>query len=146
MRTALLTIGTFDLFHVGHCDFLEACTWISDHVTVAVNPDAFVAEFKGRAPVVGVGDRLRVVRACRYVDAALIGSGAGSADAIEAWLRGVDAEHKVIAIGDDWARRDYLGQLGIDDDYLRRRGIMLVYVHSQNGLRSSELRERCRSL
>lgn len=116
---------------------------MSNHVTVALNQDDFVGRFKGREPVVAIGDRWRVVGACRYVDAVTVGSGEDSSGTIEAWLRGLDVEHRILAIGDDWASRGYLGQLGIDDDYLRRKGITLVYVHSQNDLHSTEIRERC---
>jgi cytidyltransferase-like protein len=50
----VLTIGTFDLLHVGHLELLAGCRELaggSGSVVVAVNRDAFVERYKGRRPV-----------------------------------------------------------------------------------------------
>ena len=139
--TSLLTIGTFDLFHAGHVEFLRACQRLAGHVTVALNPDDFVAEFKGVRPTMSLEERLAVVGACQYVDAAMRGFGAESGETIDAWMRSVNSP-RVLAIGSDWCGRDYLGQLRVDEDYLRRYDLTLVYVHPRSTLHSSDIRQR----
>lgn len=144
---SLLTLGTFDLFHPGHVAFLRQCAELSADVVVAVNPDEFVAEFKGQLPVLSAQERMQVVASCKYVSRAIIGGGRDSTNVIESWLRTADRERpRLLAIGADWAGRDYLGQLGIDAEFLRAHGITLVYVHPSNTLHSAEIRERCQQL
>jgi glycerol-3-phosphate cytidylyltransferase len=133
----VLTLGTFDLFHRGHVRLLARCralAGLGGIVVVALNPDDFVAQFKGRAPVVPLADRMEVVRSCRYVDRVIVGSGRDSTDAIE------DVGPDIIAIGDDWKERDYLGQLGVTQEYLDERRIRIVYLPYTQGVSSSQIR------
>lgn len=133
----VLTIGTFDLFHYGHVRLLARCAALagsSGLVVVAVNPDDFIAAYKGRAPVVPLAGRMEVVGACRYVDRVVENSGLNSGPAIEL------VEPDVIAVGDDWRERDYLGQLGITQAWLDKRGIRIVYLPRTEGISSSMLR------
>lgn len=146
MRTAVLTLGTFDLFHRAHVDLLDACAQMGDHVTVALNYDEFVEELKGHRPVLGYEDRLRVIAACRYVDLVIPGSGTCSGPAIEKWCELVPADHRLIVAGEDLAHVGYLERLHIDDDFLRNRGIRLVYVHNYKEIHSTDIRSRCKEI
>ena len=104
----VLTLGTFDLLHVGHLNLLRHCREIagSGVVTVAVNTDEFIERYKGRPPVMTLEERMTLVGALYVVDEVLPNDQPdGSAkDVIEA------AHPDVIVVGDDWADRDYLGQ------------------------------------
>ena len=139
--TSLLTIGTFDLLHVGHLSLLRKCRQLADHVTVAVNPDDFVAEFKGAKPVIPQIERMEMLRECRLVDAVMPASGRNSSTTIDIWTRGNDGP-RVLAIGLDWRDRDYMAQLGIDEDFLKFRCIELVYLDSESAQRSSAIKAK----
>jgi glycerol-3-phosphate cytidylyltransferase len=133
--TRVLTIGTFDLFHEGHVNLLERCRDLGT-VVVGVNDSEFVESFKGRAPVVDNHGRERVVMACRFVSDTFIHYGRDFAkDDIE--LVAPD----IIAVGDDWQGRDYLGQLGVTQDWLDARGIRVVYLPRTPGVSSTLLRD-----
>jgi glycerol-3-phosphate cytidylyltransferase-like family protein len=48
----------------------------------------------------------------------------------------------VIAIGSDWARRDYYKQMNFTQDWLDERGIMLLYIPYGKGASSTEIKRR----
>lgn len=133
----VLTLGTFDLFHFGHVRLLLRCRMLAGRtgeVVVAVNPDEFVASYKGHAPVVDLQGRMEVLRACKYVDRVVVGSGQSSLPVIEQVMP------TFIAIGDDWKDRDYLGQLGVTQEWLDERGISIVYLPYTDGISSTQIR------
>lgn len=132
----ILTLGTFDLFHVGHVRLFRRCAEMGT-LKVAVNSDEFVESYKGRRPVVPLDQRLEIVRACRYVDEAMANrTYERQRDVIER------AAPDAIVVGDDWRDRDYLGQLGLPPGWLERRGVELVYVPRTTGVSSSDLKAR----
>ncbi len=65
--------GTFDLLHRGHLEFLQGLRRRGDIVVVSVASDKNVIRRKGPArPIIKQADRLRLIEAMKYVDAALI--------------------------------------------------------------------------
>lgn len=64
----VLTFGCWDLFHLGHLRFLERAAGLGRRLIVGMAADAVVVRDKGRAPVVGQGERFAVLSALRYVD------------------------------------------------------------------------------
>lgn len=130
------TGGTFDLLHRGHMTFLARCAEFGD-VTVALNTDEFVEQYKGRRPVIPYGDRAAVLQACRHVTAVVPNrDGADSRTTIER------IQPDLIVVGSDWAVRDYHAQMGFDQPWLDRRGIGLCYLPYTDGVSSTILRGR----
>lgn len=123
MIKVLYTGGTFDLFHVGHINFLYHCKKISDKVVVSLNTDEFIEEFKGKNPIISYADRKKVLLSCRYVDEVIENVG-GKDSKISINL----INPTYIAIGDDWARKDYYGQMGFTQTWLDERDITLLYI------------------
>lgn len=140
-QPVVLTMGTFDLFHDGHVFLLSQCRKLAGagQVVVALNTDEFVARFKSE-PTHSLLARAVIIGACRYVDQVITNTGDENAKVVlekvaPTWL----------VIGQDWACRDYYGQLGITQDWLNAAGISLVYVPRPDGTMSStEVRERIR--
>ncbi|TFZ55266.1 cytidyltransferase [Methylorubrum sp. Q1] len=58
-----------DLLHPGHVRFFAAARALGGRLTVCVVPDARVAAYKGRPPVLTLVERVEIVAACRWVDA-----------------------------------------------------------------------------
>lgn len=138
--TVVLTIGTFDLLHKGHLELLRACRSMAGQhgvVAVAVNDDDFVARFKGHRPVQCMADRMETVAAIRWVDAVYRNSGAEYADRVIREVR-----PSILAVGDDWAGRDYLGQLHVTQGWLDSHGVRIEYVPRTTGESTTHLRER----
>ncbi len=113
MGLRVYTGGTFDLFHAGHVRLLARCAELGA-VTVALNTDEFIAEYKGKSPVMSFDERREVLEACRFVDdvVANIG-GADSRPSIEM------VKPDLVVIGSDWAKKDYYKQMQFDQDWFR---------------------------
>lgn len=130
------TGGTFDLFHAGHVAFLARCSRIGE-VIVALNTDEFIEAYKGKAPVCSYHEREAVLLACSYVDAVVKNEdGADSRSTIEKVMP------DIIAIGSDWARRDYYAQMNFNQDWLDERGIGLLYLPYTKNISSTEIKSR----
>jgi cytidyltransferase-like protein len=140
----VLTLGTFDLWHVGHVNLLRRCRRIAGHgsITVAVNTDEFVEAFKHHAPVIPFQQRIEVVSACRFVDAVVandqttVGSPANVV---------FEVAPDAIVVGSDWQGRDYLAQLGLTAEELDAAGIQIFYVPYTDGISSTMVREAMRA-
>lgn len=67
--------GAFDLFHVGHLDFLEKAAAQGDFLIVGLHTDPVVNRYKGaNFPIMNLHERTLSVLACRYVDEVVIGA------------------------------------------------------------------------
>lgn len=89
------TTGVYDLFHIGHVNLLRNAKALCDKLIVGVTVDELVS-YKGKNSVIPYVERIEVVRACRYVDAAIPQK---SIDKIEA-VRKLNAD--ILFVGDDW--------------------------------------------
>ncbi len=136
MKT-LYTGGTFDLFHFGHINFLKQCKRISDKVVVSLNTDDFIERFKGKRPILNYKEREQSLRYCKYVDEVILnGAGEDSRSCI------LTVEPTIIAVGDDWAKKDYYKQMGFDQRWLDDNQITLVYIPYTKTISATEIRNR----
>lgn len=140
-KPSVLTMGTFDLLHSGHIALFRECKKLVGplgYVHVAVNSDEFVEKFKGHRPILSADDRMGLVAAVRYVDEVYLNDGDDQAAVID------QAKPDWLAVGVDWACRDYYGQLGITAAWLKERSISLAYLaHEQSvSISSTKIRER----
>lgn len=132
----IYTGGTFDLFHSGHANFLRRCADLGT-VTVALNTDEFIEDYKGKPPVMTYAEREAVLRACKYVSRVIPNSGgADSKPSI------IESQCDLIVIGSDWARRDYYKQMGFTQDWLDEWGIGLMYLPYTKGISSTDIKQR----
>jgi len=67
--------GAFDLFHVGHVDFLEKVKQNADYVIVGLHTDVVVNKYRGsNFPIMNLQERVLSVLACKFVDEVVIGA------------------------------------------------------------------------
>lgn len=65
----VLTSGTFDLFHIGHAQYLEKAKALGDLLIVGVDSDAKVKQRKGpHRPIVPELERVQIISHCRHAD------------------------------------------------------------------------------
>jgi rfaE bifunctional protein nucleotidyltransferase chain/domain len=65
----VLTSGTYDLFHIGHAQFLEKAKELGDILIVGVDSDARVKKRKGpERPIVPENERVLILSHVRHVD------------------------------------------------------------------------------
>lgn len=133
----LYTGGTFDLFHAGHINFLSRCKLLADKVVVSLNTDEFIKSYKGFNPFYSFEQRKLILNSCIYVDKVI--SNSGNEDSTQAIEK---AQPHIIAIGTDWATRDYYSQMGFTQEWLDLRNIVLVYIPYTKDISSTIIKEK----
>jgi glycerol-3-phosphate cytidylyltransferase len=130
------TGGTFDLFHSGHVNFLKRCQEIAGvggRVVVALNTDEFIFNYKKKKPILSFQQRKDVLDSCRYVDEVVENSGGEDSKITIEMVQSVD----VIAIGSDWATKNYYAQMQFNQDWLDSKNISLIYIPYTKGISST---------
>lgn len=136
MGLKVYTGGTFDLFHAGHVNFLKRCQEIAGvggRVVVALNTDEFVFKYKKKKPILSFQQRKDVLDSCRYVDEVVENSGGEDSKITIEMVQSVD----VIAIGSDWATKNYYAQMQFNQDWLDSKNISLIYIPYTKGISST---------
>jgi len=73
--TVVYVAGAFDLFHVGHLDFLEMAKKEGDFLIVGLHTDPTVNRYKGaNYPIMNLHERVLSVLACKFVNEVVIGA------------------------------------------------------------------------
>lgn len=132
-------IGVFDLYHRGHVQLLKSCKEIGERLIVAVNGDELVSSYK-RPPIYNEADRLEIVKSSKYVDDAFIINAYDNKPQLKQY--NIDA----IVHGDDWERSSYLKQIVVTEEYLKDNNIDLVLLPYTQGVSTSELIKKIKSL
>lgn len=133
----LYTGGTFDLFHDGHVNLLKRCKLLSDKVVVSLNSDDFIFNYKGSYPVMSYEQRKTILESCIYVDSVIPNiNGANSKTSI------LEVNPDIIAIGSDWAYKDYYTQMGFDQQWLDDHNIMLLYIPYTTTISSTKIKNK----
>ena len=100
------TNGCFDLFHVGHYEYLRFARKQGDLLIVGLNSDASVRRLKGpQRPITGESERTRLLAALDVVDALVVFDQDSPADLIRAIrpdviVKGADYKHNEV-VGHD---------------------------------------------
>lgn len=141
MGLRVYTGGTFDLFHVGHLNLLKRCHEIAGEngqVIVSLNTDEFIQKYKGKPPVICYEDRKTILEACRYVDCVIENYGGEDSKESIVLAQLID----IVAIGSDWARKDYYKQMNFTQDWLDEQGISLIYIPYTKGISSTQIKTK----
>jgi glycerol-3-phosphate cytidylyltransferase len=130
--------GTFDTPHLGHVNFLQQAAEYGELV-VSLNTDKFIKEYKGQAPLYSYEERKEMLEYLGCVARVVPNTGgADSKQQIEL------VKPDIIAIGSDWATKDYYGQMGFTQDWLDERGIHLIYIPYSRAISTTDIKRRIR--
>ncbi len=141
MGLRVYTGGTFDLFHAGHVNLLKRCheiAGLTGQVIVSLNTDEFIEKYKGKKPLISYEDRKAILESCRYVDSVM--ENYGGEDSKESIILAQLID--VVAIGSDWARKDYYKQMNFTQDWLDEQGISLIYIPYTKGISSTSIKQK----
>lgn len=97
---AVITFGTFDVFHVGHVNILKRAREFGDKLIVGVSSDELNFSKKDRYPIYSQDDRISIVSSLRFVDEVFVEE---SLDKKLEYIKKYNAS--VLVMGDDWQGR-----------------------------------------
>lgn len=136
----LYTGGTFDLLHAGHVNFLKQCKSVvggNGKVVVSLNTDEFIYEYKKQSPIISFEERRSVLLGCKYVDDVV--PNIGGSDSKQSIMQ---VKPTIIAIGSDWARKDYYKQMSFTQEWLDELNIMLLYIPYTHNISTTNIKNR----
>ncbi len=125
------TAGVYDLFHIGHLNLLKNAKGMCDKLIVGVTVDEMVL-YKGKRPMIPFEDRIEIVRACKYVDAAVPQYDMDKLKACE------KLGASILFVGDDWYGSDKWEKY---EKTFREKGIQIVYFPYTRGVSSTKIAE-----
>lgn len=128
----VLTLGTFDVPHLGHANFIRKCAEYGD-LTIGVNSDRFVLEYRKRPPIYSQIERMALMSLLGH--RVVINDGPGRA-AIE------NERPDILAIGTDWIDRDYLAQIDVSRQFLEDNEIAVVFIPYTRGVSATDIKDR----
>ncbi|MFA5669959.1 MAG: adenylyltransferase/cytidyltransferase family protein [Balneolaceae bacterium] len=125
------TVGTFDLFHIGHLRLLETARSMCDRLIVGVNTEQILG-YKDHKCVIPYDQRAEIIKSLRCVDAV-----------VPLYYRDpvLDCErikYNILFIGSDWYNTDLWKSY---EDRLPF-GVKIVYLPYTQGISTSNIRER----
>lgn len=124
-ETKILTVGTFDVPHIGHYHlFLQIKQLFpSGILVVGVNRDDFIERFKGKKPVFTYEERVQMISQINLVDEVV--ENIGNEDS-KVLIEQVKPD--VVAVGSDWMKKDYCKQMDFTPEWLEQHAIALLYI------------------
>ena len=131
----VLTLGTFDLPHYGHFHFLKECSK-NGLTIIGLNTDEFITRYKGKPPILTYKERERTLKEWGY-DCVPNNQDDGTIKNVVKLVK-----PDIIAIGSDWMRKEYLGQIGLSIKYLEKENIWLTYIPYTYGISTTEIKAR----
>lgn len=127
------TVGTFDMFHVGHLNLFRQAKEYCDYLIVGVHSDEWVLHCKNRPTVISYDDRAEIVSAIRYVDEVVKNE---TKSKLEAWKK---YKFDVAFIGDDWKGTEVWNAIEAE---LKLVGCDTVYIPYTQRVSTTKIREQ----
>lgn len=93
------TVGSFDLFHIGHLNILKQAKKYCDYLIVGLNSDETMLRCKNKLPVMPYEERKQILEAIFYVDEVIKVECMGPGQKADDW--NVRLEVDVVFSGDD---------------------------------------------
>jgi glycerol-3-phosphate cytidylyltransferase len=125
------TTGVFDLFHIGHLNLLRRAREACDKLIVGVTSDELV-RYKHKNSVIPFEERIKIVKAIRFVDEVVTQS---TMDKFEAWER---IGFNVMFVGSDWQGHERWIEY---EKQFSKVGVGIVYLPYTEGTSSTLINE-----
>ena len=125
------TAGVYDLFHIGHLNLLKNAKGMCDKLIVGVTVDELV-KYKGKEAFIPYEERIEMVRACKYVDAAV-----PQYDMDKLTMcKKIGATY--LFVGDDWYGTEKWKKY---EEEFEKEGIKIIYFPYTKTISSTKIRE-----
>lgn len=132
----LFVPGVFDVFHVGHLNYLKNASRHGGRVIVGVQDDRSVFESKGVKPVIPLAERMAIIEELRFVDEVVSYTSVFQGPLLTGL--GID----VFAVGDEYGQDDRYPDQKRTLAFCRERGIEVVHLPRTPHVSSTNIRSR----
>lgn len=129
-KIVVYTGGVWDMFHVGHLNIFKKSKVLGNFLIVGVNTDEFVQEYKNKIPVISYKDRVKIVKACKYVDKVVKQTVLNDIRTLKKY------NVNIVTIGDDWK-----GKYDEGLEWMKKHG-KVVYIPYTKRISSTLLKEK----
>ena len=123
--------GCWDLFHVGHLNYIREAKRHCDYLIVDVTPDEIVFKQKNKYPIISEQNRLEVVKAIKYVDRAGLSDDERDFGALKKY------GYNILFISEDHRGKDYYNSL---EKEMKELGVEVIYIPYTKGISSTKIR------
>lgn len=123
----VLTVGVFDLFHIGHLNLLERAAALGDHLLVGVHDDK--EKVKGCDFHYSLSTRIKMVESLKFVDAVKV------YERVDIFAK--EHEFDIFAYGEDQTHQYFQATFA----YCREQGKQCIQIPRTEGISSSLIRE-----
>lgn len=130
------TCGVFDVFHVGHLNLLERCKAMCDILIVGVCDDTYVRKVKHKEPVYLEDQRVRILKALKVVDDAILVDIETTDDKILALNK---FHFDVLFSGDDWKGSERYNRT---EEQFAKMGASIEYFPYTQGISTTQIKEK----
>lgn len=127
------TVGTFDLFHIGHLNLFRQAKNYCKYLIVGVHSDEWVMHCKHRPTMISYEDRAAIVGAIRYVDQVVKNE---TRSKLMAWEK---YHFDVAFIGDDWKGTEVWNRI---EEELKSVGCDVIYIPYTQGISTTQIRQK----
>ncbi len=125
----VLTVGVYDLLHIGHVELFRKAKALGDYLIVAVQSSEYVKKFKPEANMVySTEERCYMVRSIRYVDEVVV------YESVDDIVKNVD--FNLFVKGPDQNHAGFVAA----EDYCKEKGIEVYTLPRTEGISSSDLK------
>ena len=131
--------GVFDVFHVGHLNYLKQASEVGDYLIVGVQDDREVRRLKKIDPVIPLAERMTIIEHLRFVDEVV-----SYVDVFQGpLLTGLDVD--VLAVGDEYGATDQYPDQKKTLQFCEANGIRIHRIPRTRRVSSTMIRDRLRS-
>ena len=130
-----ITVGVFDLFHVGHLNLLERCKSMCDYLIVAVCQDDYVTQVKKKTPAYSAQDRMKILSALKCVDEVIPVTIEETEDKL---LLIKNHPFDVLFSGDDWKGTERYKKT---EEQFAKLGVSIEYFPYTQGISTTQIKE-----
>ena len=127
------TTGVFDLFHIGHLNILRRAKERCDKLIVGVSTDENVMSYKHKNPTVPFDERIRIIKAIKYVDYVVEQA---DMDKFKAWEK---LHYNVMFHGSDWKNSSMYDEI---EAKLNTVGVKVDFLPHTDGVSTTMLSEK----
>jgi glycerol-3-phosphate cytidylyltransferase len=130
-----ITVGAYDLFHIGHLNLLRNAKQRCDHLIVGIAGSERIKAYKSKIPVFLDQERMEIVRACRYVDEVFLNNSNPTLASSYAELAQQYKADKWF-VGSDWQGSAKWIEIG---EKLQIANCELIYLSHTSGISTSDI-------